>query len=85
MVITKAPVPEATISGATFYPSKYYRGRYECLFYGRQGPHIKQWIRDHFGSKDDMVYAFQDYDVNYTGYDALITKEQLLMTVLKWS
>lgn len=73
------------IRNATFYKSIYYRNRYECIFWGRNGPTIKQWIRDTFGENDDLVYECISDEYGEPSYSALITPEQLTLVMLKWS
>lgn len=63
--------------------SRYYHGRYECVFYGRRGREIKQWLRDTYGEHDDMIYASDD-DLE-TGFSAMINNEQLTILILRWS
>jgi hypothetical protein len=74
--------PSVYIRDADFHPSSYYHGRWECVFYGRRGSEILRWIRNTFGDDDDMVYC-----INGVGKEdcrALITDEQLTMTLLRW-
>lgn len=78
-----ADCEQIAIRNATFYKSSCYRNRYECVFWGRNGPTIKQWIRDTFGENDDLVYDSDEY--GETSYSALITPEQLTLLILKWS
>ena len=76
----------AKISGLLVFKSRYYRGRYECVFFGRQGPAIKEWIRQQFGDSDDLVYASEeDTDVWHQSYSSLITEAQLNWVLLRWS
>jgi hypothetical protein len=63
--------------------SQYYRGRYECRFYGQRGSEIKQWLRDTYGEHDDLIYD-NDNDID-NGYQATITDQQLTMLMLRWS
>lgn len=67
--------------------SPVYHGRYECFFYGRKGKSIKNWIRETFGDNDDLVYANYGTDgINVMqGCEALITDQQLTLTLLRWS
>ncbi len=72
-----------SLKSADIQKSRYYRGRYECRFYGRRGKEMKQWLRDTFGEHDDMIYA-SDLDIE-DGYDAMINDQQLTVLLLRWS
>jgi hypothetical protein len=75
-----------TRPGLSIYKSKFYHGRYECVFWGRDGPKIKQWLRDTFGEHDDMIYVSEDDEFETDGnYGALINDQQLALTILRWS
>jgi len=63
--------------------SQYYRGRYECRFYGQKGREIKQWLRDTYGEHDDLIYD-SDNDID-NGYNATINEQQLTLLILRWS
>lgn len=64
--------------------SHVYHGRFECVFYGKDGVEIKKWIRERFGD-DDLVYTNSNIDSNVIdGCDALLTDEQLLVTTIVW-
>lgn len=78
---------KAKILGMLAVPSKVYHGRNECFFYGRKGVEIKSWIRNTFGDIDDLVYANGDIDGSNVHADcgALITDQQLTMTLLRWT
>lgn len=76
--------PIYAIKGIGFYKSKIYRGRYECIAYGSRRDIILSYIRETFGDEDDMVYAQEDSDEHYTGYDALVTEEQMTQIILRW-
>lgn len=78
---------KAKILGMLAVPSKVYQGRNECFFYGRKGVEIKSWIRSMFGDADDLVYTTGDIDGSNVHEDcgALITEQQLSLTMLRWS
>jgi hypothetical protein len=83
-IITPERPRVADIPGISFYKSKYYRGRFECVLWGRRSKEILEWIKATFGETDDMVYATEEHDA-YNGYDALVTEEQMALTLLRWS
>lgn len=68
-------------------PSKIFRSRWECFFYGRRGAEVKRWILESFGDSDDTVYTSSDLDgFGVTdGCGALITDEQLNLLILRWT
>ena len=69
------------LKGVNVYPSKIYRSRYECVYYGRRGTEIKDWVRATF-SNDDLVWASSDsYDLT-SEYESLINAEQLELLCL---
>ena len=72
---------DTSVRGMIVRKSRYYRGRYCCLFYGPIGTKIKKWIRAQF-LEDDMVYAD---DITAGEYCmALITEQQLMIVKLRW-
>lgn len=74
------------IPGMKAVKSPIYHGRYECVFYGRKGVLIKDWIRNKFGEKDDMIYANSDIDSSLIeDCGALLTNKQLCFTILRWA
>lgn len=71
------------LQGAWLVPSDIWRNRWECYFWGKQGRMIRYWIRDTFGDTDDFVWA-RGNNQNNQEYSALITAEQLTLTLLRW-
>lgn len=80
-------LPEVNIPGFIAAKSPVYHGRYECFFYGRKGLSMKRWIRETFGDNDDLVYTNCEIDGSNVTQNcgALITDQQLTLTLLKWS
>ena len=75
------------IAGMCAVVSPTYRNRYECFFFASRGMEIKSWIRTTFGDDDDLVYTNGDIDGSSVDEDcgALITDQQLTLTILRWS
>lgn len=91
-IITQSPKSPPNqnkgVAGVIYWPSRYYRNRYECQFYGRRGIDIRNWIRDCWGDIDDMVWSTGEnwagsIQPDYT-YTAMITPQQLTHLLLKW-
>lgn len=78
-------IPLYAIKGVGFYKSKIYHGRYECIAYGRKRIEVLFYIRETFGDEDDLVYAQEYGDEHYTGYDSLLTEEQMMQVILKFA
>jgi len=70
-----------TVPYAEFWPSSYYHNRYECRFFGPNGRKILHWIRSQFVD-DDMIYC--KHGAAHDDCAALISSEQLTMTLIRW-
>jgi hypothetical protein len=73
---------ESICRGLIVSPSSFYRGRYNCFFFGRDGLNIKNWLRSQFGDEDDLIYA--DETTAGEPCESMITEEHLVIIKLKW-
>jgi hypothetical protein len=84
-MMTHLAKPTHKLIGLIIEKSRYYHGRYECVFYGARGRDIKQWLRDTFGANDDMIYAADDSADGINACSAMINDQQLMLLLLRWS
>lgn len=83
-MVIKSRIPRYVGKGYYIYETRYYHGRFECSLWGRSRAEMLTWIRSTFAD-DDMVYTNSEIDSNVEdNCDALLTKEQVFMFLLRF-
>jgi hypothetical protein len=73
---------EITAAGFKAIASRYYHGRWECFFWGRNGHLLLKQIRKFF-EHDDIIYTNSEIDSSVDdGCQALLTTQQLCWIIL---